>query len=132
MKDLPMSHLNLIDVFWHQDQLPIEKFGHFEPFHRVNQLPGVDLTLRKDEFYKRVERMMAMFPHDFKICPQSWLFPQQLQDKDQKEQKELTGRKELLLVKPVHGQADPYKAKDCLLLHQELDDAMLILKNSHQ
>ena len=76
--DLDEAHVNLIDVFWHMSEPPVDGFGVYRDFQRVNQFPGLQLILRKDQLYAKIERMVKMFPREYQICPQCWLFPEAL------------------------------------------------------
>uniref|UniRef100_A0A1I8PEW1 Uncharacterized protein n=1 Tax=Stomoxys calcitrans TaxID=35570 RepID=A0A1I8PEW1_STOCA len=65
----------LWNILW-SDSLPgVELYKNMKRFQQINHFPGMMEICRKDLLSRNLNRMLKMYPKDYKIFPKTWIFP---------------------------------------------------------
>ncbi|XP_054725381.1 tubulin polyglutamylase TTLL13 [Anastrepha obliqua] len=66
---------NLWNILW-MDSLPgVELYKSMKRFQQINHYPGMMEICRKDLLSRNLNRMLKLFPREYKIFPKTWIFP---------------------------------------------------------
>lgn len=66
---------NLWSILW-TDSLPgVEIYKNMKRFQQINHFPGMMEICRKDLLSRNLNRMLKLYPKDYKIFPKTWIFP---------------------------------------------------------
>lgn len=65
----------LWSILW-TDSLPgVEIYKNMKRFQQINHFPGMMEICRKDLLSRNLNRMLKLYPKDYKIFPKTWIFP---------------------------------------------------------
>ncbi|XP_073819526.1 tubulin tyrosine ligase-like 6B [Musca autumnalis] len=65
----------LWNILW-SDSLPgVEMYKNMKRFQQINHFPGMMEICRKDLLSRNLNRMLKLYPKDYKIFPKTWIFP---------------------------------------------------------
>ncbi|XP_017485280.1 PREDICTED: tubulin polyglutamylase TTLL13 isoform X1 [Rhagoletis zephyria] len=65
----------LWNILW-TDSLPgVELYKSMKRFQQINHYPDMMEICRKDLLSRNLNRMLKLFPRDYKIFPKTWIFP---------------------------------------------------------
>ncbi|XP_075146354.1 tubulin tyrosine ligase-like 6B isoform X2 [Haematobia irritans] len=65
----------LWNILW-TDSLPgVELYKNMKRFQQINHFPGMMEICRKDLLSRNLNRMLKLYPKDYKIFPKTWIFP---------------------------------------------------------
>ncbi|XP_011295610.2 tubulin polyglutamylase TTLL13 [Musca domestica] len=65
----------LWNILW-SDSLPgVEMYKTMKRFQQINHFPGMMEICRKDLLSRNLNRMLKLYPKDYKIFPKTWIFP---------------------------------------------------------
>ncbi|XP_065354577.1 tubulin polyglutamylase TTLL13 [Calliphora vicina] len=63
------------NILW-TDSLPgVEIYKNMKRFQQINHYPGMMEICRKDLLSRNLNRMLKLYPKDYKIFPKTWIFP---------------------------------------------------------
>lgn len=65
----------LWNILWSDSFPSVELFKNMKRFQQINHFPGMIEICRKDLLSRNLNRMIKLFPHDYKIFPKTWMLP---------------------------------------------------------
>ncbi|KAH8326132.1 hypothetical protein KR067_002139 [Drosophila pandora] len=65
----------LWNILWSDSFPGVELFKNMKRFQQINHFPGMIEICRKDLLSRNLNRMLKLYPHDYKIFPKTWMLP---------------------------------------------------------
>ncbi|KAH8342062.1 hypothetical protein KR059_010405 [Drosophila kikkawai] len=65
----------LWNIFWSDSFPGVELFKNMKRFQQINHFPGMIEICRKDLLSRNLNRMLKIYPFDYKIFPRTWMLP---------------------------------------------------------
>uniref|UniRef100_B3P636 GG12126 n=1 Tax=Drosophila erecta TaxID=7220 RepID=B3P636_DROER len=65
----------LWNILWSDSFPGVELFKNMKRFQQINHFPGMIEICRKDLLSRNLNRMLKLFPQDYKIFPKTWMLP---------------------------------------------------------
>ncbi|XP_017082830.1 tubulin polyglutamylase TTLL13 [Drosophila eugracilis] len=63
------------NILWSDSFPGVELFKNMKRFQQINHFPGMIEICRKDLLSRNLNRMLKLFPQDYKIFPKTWMLP---------------------------------------------------------
>ncbi|XP_030564231.1 tubulin polyglutamylase TTLL13P [Drosophila novamexicana] len=63
------------NILWSDSFPGVELFKNMKRFQQINHFPGMIEICRKDLLSRNLNRMLKLYPHDYKIFPKTWMLP---------------------------------------------------------
>ncbi|XP_032577787.1 tubulin polyglutamylase TTLL13 [Drosophila sechellia] len=63
------------NILWSDSFPGVELFKNMKRFQQINHFPGMIEICRKDLLSRNLNRMLKIFPQDYKIFPKTWMLP---------------------------------------------------------
>ncbi|XP_030388289.1 tubulin polyglutamylase TTLL13 isoform X2 [Scaptodrosophila lebanonensis] len=82
-KSMGFQHVpehRLWNVQWCDASPHIDLFKAMKRFQQINHFPGMSEICRKDMLSRNLNRMLKMYPGDYRIFPKTWLLPTDVYD----------------------------------------------------
>ncbi|KAI9580877.1 hypothetical protein GQX74_013425 [Glossina fuscipes] len=65
----------LWNILWTDSLAGVELYKNMKRFQQVNHFPGMMEICRKDLLSRNLNRMLKLYPKEYKIFPKTWVFP---------------------------------------------------------
>ncbi|XP_036673589.3 tubulin polyglutamylase TTLL13 [Drosophila suzukii] len=65
----------LWNILWSDSFPGVELFKNMKRFQQINHFPGMIEICRKDLLSRNLNRMLKLYPQDYKIFPKTWMLP---------------------------------------------------------
>ncbi|KFQ46951.1 Tubulin polyglutamylase TTLL13, partial [Nestor notabilis] len=62
-------------VYWTDNSVSLERVMEMKRFQKINHFPGMIEICRKDLLARNLNRMLKLFPKEYKIFPRTWCLP---------------------------------------------------------
>ncbi|NXD65380.1 TTL13 polyglutamylase, partial [Eolophus roseicapillus] len=62
-------------VYWTDNSVSLERVMEMKRFQKINHFPGMIEICRKDLLARNLNRMLRLFPKEYKIFPRTWCLP---------------------------------------------------------
>ncbi|KAM9532612.1 tubulin polyglutamylase TTLL13 isoform 2-T2 [Guaruba guarouba] len=62
-------------VYWTDSSVSLERVMEMKRFQKINHFPGMIEICRKDLLARNLNRMLKLFPKEYKIFPHTWCLP---------------------------------------------------------
>ncbi|XP_017041877.1 tubulin polyglutamylase TTLL13 [Drosophila ficusphila] len=63
------------NILWSDSFPGVELFKNMKRFQQINHFPGMIEICRKDLLSRNLNRMLKLYPQDYKIFPKTWMLP---------------------------------------------------------
>ncbi|KAI8124413.1 Tubulin polyglutamylase TTLL13P [Lucilia cuprina] len=65
----------LWNILWTDSMPGVEIYKNMKRFQQINHFPGMMEICRKDLLSRNLNRMLKLYPKDYRIFPKTWIFP---------------------------------------------------------
>ncbi|XP_018799370.1 PREDICTED: tubulin polyglutamylase TTLL13P isoform X1 [Bactrocera latifrons] len=98
-----VKEAKLWNILW-TDTLPgVEVYKSMKRFQQINHYPGMMEICRKDLLSRNLNRMLKLFPRDYKIFPKTWIFPADYGDALNYANNNYKNKARTFIIKPDSG-----------------------------
>ncbi|XP_067615341.1 tubulin polyglutamylase TTLL13 isoform X3 [Eurosta solidaginis] len=98
-----VKEAKLWNILW-TDSLPgVELYKSMKRFQQINHYPGMMEICRKDLLSRNLNRMLKLFPHEYKIFPKTWIFPADYGDALNYSLNNIKNKARTFIIKPDSG-----------------------------
>ncbi|XP_053367425.1 tubulin polyglutamylase ttll6 isoform X1 [Clarias gariepinus] len=67
-------------LFWTDFSVSLDRVMEMKRYQKINHFPGMNEICRKDLLAKNLNRMLKLFPKDYKFFPRTWCLPADYSD----------------------------------------------------
>ncbi|XP_004529350.1 tubulin polyglutamylase TTLL13 isoform X1 [Ceratitis capitata] len=98
-----VKETKLWNILW-TDTLPgVELYKSMKRFQQINHYPGMMEICRKDLLSRNLNRMLKLFPREYKIFPKTWIFPADYGDAINYANNNYKNKPRTFIIKPDSG-----------------------------
>ncbi|KAM7363269.1 tubulin tyrosine ligase-like 6B [Cochliomyia hominivorax] len=91
----------LWNILWTDSMPGVEIYKSMKRFQQINHFPGMMEICRKDLLSRNLNRMLKLYPKDYRIFPKTWIFPADYGDAINYAQN--CNKQKMFIIKPDAG-----------------------------